>query len=252
MISIKTPREMELMREAGRIVARALAWVDSQVAPGVSTKHLNDGVDAIIRENGGTPEFLGYRGYPASICASINEEVVHGIPSEERVLQDGDIIGVDVGVRYRNYIGDSARTFAVGAIDETSERLLEATRESLEAAVETIRPGVKLVDVSRAVEKVARSYGFGIVREYAGHGLGTDMHEDPQVLNYVDPDGRFNDLVLESGMTLAVEPMLNVGTWKTEVLGDGWTVVTRDRKRSAHFEHSLGVTDDGVVVLTEP
>jgi methionyl aminopeptidase len=252
MISIKTPREMELMREAGRIVAEALAWVESAIAPGVSTKRLNDGVDALIRERGATPEFLGYRGYPASICASINEEVVHGIPSPDRVLHDGDIVGIDVGVRYRNYIGDSARTYPVGEVDETSRKLLEATRRALEAAMEAMRPGIKLVEVSRAIERTARRYGFGIVREYAGHGLGTDMHEDPQILNYVDPDGRFNDLVLEKGMTLAVEPMLNAGTWKTEVLGDGWTVVTRDRKRSAHFEHSLGVTEDGVVVLTEP
>jgi methionyl aminopeptidase len=251
MVTLKTPRELELMRTAGGIVAEALAWVESAVRPGVSTQHLNDGVEAIIRERGGTPEFLGYRGFPASICASINEEVVHGIPSPDRVLRDGDIIGVDVGVRYKNYIGDSARTFSVGEVDETSQRLLEATRKSLEAALEAARAGVRLVEVSRAVERTAREYGFGVVREYAGHGLGSQMHEDPQILNYHDPDGRFNDLVLRAGMTLAIEPMLNAGTWRTEVLEDGWTVVTRDRKRSAHFEHSIGITENGVQVLTE-
>jgi methionyl aminopeptidase len=167
------------------------------------------------------------------------------------VLRDGDIIGVDVGVRYKNYIGDSARTFSVGEVDETSQRLLEATRKSLEAALEAARAGVRLVEVSRAVERTAREYGFGVVREYAGHGLGSQMHEDPQILNYHDPDGRFNDLVLRAGMTLAIEPMLNAGTWRTEVLEDGWTVVTRDRKRSAHFEHSIGITENGVQVLTE-
>ena len=251
MVSIKTPREMALMSEAGRIVATVLSWISDEIAPGVSTEHLDRGARAIIEEHGGTPEFLGYRGYPAAICASINEEVVHGIPSAERILEEGDIIGVDVGVRYKNYIGDSARTFAVGAVDETSQKLLEATEKSLGAAIDLIRPGIKLIEVSRAIEDVARRYGFSVVQEYAGHGLGSEMHEDPQVLNYEDPDGRFNDLVLESGMTLAIEPMLNVGTWRTEVLGDGWTVVTRDRKRSAHFEHSMGVTDDGVLVLTE-
>ena len=246
------------MREAGRIVAEALDWVASQVAPGVSTQHLNVGVETIIRERGGTPEFLGYPSsdprvpaFPASICASINEEIVHGIPTEDRVLQEGDIIGVDVGVRLRGYIGDSARTFAVGEVDETSRRLLEATERSLMAAIEAAGPSVKLVELSRAVEAIAREYGFEVVREYAGHGLGSSMHEDPQILNYEDSGGRFNNLVLEPGMTMAVEPMLNVGTWRTKTLGDGWTVVTKDGTRSAHFEHSLAITEDGVTVLTE-
>ncbi len=258
MITIKTQREMDLMREAGRIVGRCLAWVGETVAPGVSTLQLDEGVEAIIREAGGTPEFLGYpkpgsKPFPASICASINEEVVHGLPSSDRILADGDIISVDVGVRRKNYIGDAARTFAVGAVDDESKRLLAATSQCLQAAIDTIRPGIKLEEVSRAIESVAQEHGFGdgIVKEYAGHGLGSEMHEDPQVLNYYDPKGAFNDRVLTAGMTLAIEPMLNAGTWKTKEDSDGWTVKTRDGKRSAHFEHSLGITDDGVLVLTE-
>jgi methionyl aminopeptidase len=225
----------------------------------VTTQELNDGVEQLIRRRGGTPEFLGYPSgrprvpaFPASICASINEEIVHGIPSRERVLAEGDIIGVDVGVRRKGYIGDAARTFAVGPVDETSRRLLEATEKSLQAAIDALRPGRKLVEVSRAVEAVAREFGFEVVQEYAGHGLGSSMHEEPQVLNYEDSSGRFNGLVLEPGMTMAIEPMLNVGTWRTRVLADGWTVVTADGERSAHFEHSLAVTEDGALVLTAP
>jgi methionyl aminopeptidase len=250
MITIKSSREVALMREAGRIVAEAHAWVAQAIRPGVTTKELDEGVEGLIRRRGGTPEFLGYHGFPASICASRNEEIVHGIPSEEVVLVEGDILGVDVGVRYKNYIGDAAWTYPVGQIDGTSRRLLDATRRCLEIAIETVAPGRKLVDVSRAIEAHAVAEGFAVVREYAGHGLGSQMHEDPQILNYHDPNGRFNDVVLEPGMTLAVEPMLNVGGWETEVLADGWTVVTKDRSRSAHFEHSLAVTDAGVEVLT--
>lgn len=240
------------MREAGRIAATALKRAGEAVRPGVSTLELDRIAEEVILEAGASCEFNGYHGYPANICASVNEEVVHGIPSADRVLKEGDVIGIDVGARFRNYIGDTAKTFPVGEISAEAERLLKATEECLALAVETIRPGIKLWQVSESVQKHAEELGYGIVREYAGHGIGTRMHEDPQVPNYVDLSARYAELTLRPGMVICVEPMLNVGGASVDVLSDGWTVVTRDRKLSAHFEHSIAVTETGSEILTIP
>lgn len=250
--TIKSPREIDVMREAGRIAANALRRMGELVAPGVSTMDLDRAAEKVIKAAGATCEFNGYHGYPANICASVNEEVVHGIPSSRRVLVEGDVIGLDVGARFRNYIGDTARTFSVGRVSEEAAALIRATEESLRKAVETIRPGIRLWQVSEAVQEVAERHGYAIVREYAGHGIGTRMHEDPQVPNYVDLSARYAELVLRPGMVICVEPMLNIGGADVDVLDDGWTVVTRDRSLSAHFEHTIAVVADGSEILTLP
>jgi methionyl aminopeptidase len=239
------------MREAGRIAAEALVRAGALVQPGVSTLELDREAEKVIRSHGATCEFRGYHGYPANICTSVNEEVVHGIPSATRVLKDGDIVGIDVGARHRGYVGDNARTFPVGRISENAQRLLEAAADCLERAIRVIRPGIPLWKVSEVVERRARKDGFGIVREYAGHGIGTRMHEEPQVPNFVDRGARHARLTLDEGMVICIEPMLNTGGDDVEVLDDGWTVVTKDRGFSAHFEHMVAVVDGGCEILTK-
>ena len=238
------------MREAGRIAAVALAKMGAIIRPGISTAELDRKAEEVIISRGATCEFNGYHGYPANICASVNEEVVHGIPSEERILEEGDIIGIDVGSRYRNYIGDTARTFPVGEVSEDAAELLRTTEECLTRAIDVIGPGTKLWQVCEAVQKIGETNGYGIVRDYAGHGIGSRLPEDPQVPNYVDLSARYAELTLRPGMVICVEPMLNLGTYEVEVLPDGWTVVTKDRKLSAHFEHTIAVTEDGAEVLS--
>ncbi len=255
MIILKTRAEIALMREAGRIVARVHEALREMIRPGVTTAALNRRADEIIRAHGAIPTFLGYphtgkNDFPASICTSINEVLVHGIPSEERWLEAGDIISIDVGATYRGWVGDAAWTYPVGEIDEESQRLLAATEGGLWAAIAKARPGNYLADISAAVESYVTRQGFSVVREYTGHGVGRKMHEDPQVLNYV-PQGAGRGPRLRAGMTLAIEPMVNAGTWRTRTLEDGWTVVTLDGKRSAHFEHSIAITEDGPLVLTQ-
>ena len=248
---IKDAREIEIMRAAGRIAAEALYRMGELVRPGVSTLELDQEAERVIRSYGATCEFNGYHGFPANVCASINEEIVHGIPTAERVLNEGDIVGLDVGARHMGYVGDNARTYAVGKVSPEKERLLAATEECLRLAIEAIGPGVKLSAVSRAVQDHAVAGGFGIVREYAGHGIGAKMHEDPQVPNYVENGARNRSLTLKPGMVICVEPMLNLGGAEVTVLKDGWTVVTRDRSPSAHFEHMIAVTETGSEVLTQ-
>ena len=238
------------MRAAGRIAAEALHRMGEMIRPGISTLELDDEAGRVIRGHGATCEFNGYHGFPANVCTSINEEVVHGIPSAERVLREGDIIGLDVGARHMGYVGDNAKTFPVGEVSAEKARLLAATEECLRLAIEVIGPGVKLSSVSRAVQDHAVAGGFGIVREYAGHGIGSKMHEDPQVPNYVENGARGRSLTLKAGMVICVEPMLNLGGAEVTVLSDGWTVVTRDRSPSAHFEHMIAVTEKGSEVLT--
>ncbi len=254
MIVLKTREEIKLMREAGRIVARVHDALREMIRPGVTTAALNRRAEEIIRAHDAVPAFLGYphtgqNDYPASICASINEELVHGIPSEGRWLEPGDIISIDVGAIYRGWVGDSAWTYPVGEIDEESQRLLRATEESLWAGIAKARPGNRLADISEAIETHVKRYGFSVVREYTGHGVGRRMHEPPQVLNYVPP-GAGRGPKLRAGMTLALEPMVNAGTWRTRVLADGWTVVTADGKRSAHFEHTIALTEGEPEILT--
>lgn len=246
MIVCKSADELGLMREAGRLTARVLTAVGEAVASGVTTRELDDLARDLVERSGARPAFLGYRGYPATLCVSVNETVVHGIPGPRR-LDEGDIVSVDIGVILDGFYGDAAATFPVGRIDAASMRLLDATRRALDAAIDQCVVGRRLSDVSHAVQTVAESEGFSVVRDFVGHGIGRDMHEDPQIPNYGAP-GRGPEL--EPGMTFALEPMVNAGSWEVDVLPDGWTVVTADRSRSAHFEHTVSLTPDGPEVLT--
>ncbi|MBN2566391.1 MAG: type I methionyl aminopeptidase [Candidatus Eisenbacteria bacterium] len=246
MINIRGEDEIELIRESSRIVAASLDLAGNMVGPGVTTGEIDREVENFIRSHGATPEFKGFHGYPAAICASVNEQVVHGIPGE-RELRDGDIVGIDVGVRRNGYVGDGARTFAVGSVSEEARRIMRVTRESLEAGLEVVRDGVHLSDVSHAVQTVAESAGFSVVRELAGHGVGTQLHEAPEIPNYGDPG---YGPVLRTGMVLAIEPMINAAGPEVRTLGDGWTVVTADGGLSAHYEHTVAVAGDGVDILT--
>jgi methionyl aminopeptidase len=249
MISLKSAHELALMREAGRIVAEVLARIQEEVAPGMTTADLEAiAGQIIVDKHGAVPSFKGYRGFPGMVCASINDEIVHGIPGR-RVLEEGDIVSVDVGAIYRGYHGDAAITAAVGEVDAESQRLMEVTAEALRLGIEAARPGGWTWDVSKAIQTYVESQGYSVVREYTGHGIGREMHEDPQILNYYEPraGGRVR---LRPGMTFALEPMVNAGGWRTRVLEDNWTVATADGKRSAHFEHTVAVTEHGREILT--
>jgi methionyl aminopeptidase len=247
----KSAREIQIMREAGRIVAKVHAALREAIRPGVSTQELDELALAVLQKYNAVSAFLGYRGYPANICASVNDELVHGIPSKKRVLEEGDVISVDVGSQYRGFIGDSAWTYAVGEIDEAAQRLMQVTEASLFAGIEQAVVGNKVMDVSRAVQRVVEENGLYVVREYTGHGVGRQMHEPPQVLNYVsgDADGEY---VLEPGVVIAIEPMVQAGTARTRTLSDKWTVVSEDGSLAAHFEHTIAVTNHGPEILTLP
>ena len=246
MIIFKSEREIQQLREAGRIVALALRAVRQAVAPGVTTKDLDDVARELITSHGAIPTFKGYQGYPGNICTSVNEEVVHGIPGHRR-LQEGDIVSVDCGATYNGYVGDSAVTIPVGKIDSVSEHLLRITEESLYKGIAAATVGNRLSDISHAVQVHVEAAGLSVVRDYVGHGVGRNMHEDPQIPNYGESG---HGPLLKEGMTLAIEPMVNVGTYKVRSLKDGWTVVTADGKRSAHFEHSIAITPNGPLILT--
>lgn len=248
---LKSPREIGYLREAGGIAAEALAWAGRNAVPGRTTAELDAGVEEIIRSHGATPEFKGYRGFPASICASVNDEIVHGIPGS-RELAEGDVISIDVGARYKDFVGDTAWTFAVGGISDEAKKLLGATEEALLAAIDAARVGGKLSDLAAAVEAVAERRGYGIVKDYAGHGVGRNMHEDPQVPNYVDESLLRHDVRLEEGLVLAIEPMFTAGGGRTRLAPDKWTVLTADGGLAAHFEHSIAFTRDGIEILTRP
>jgi methionyl aminopeptidase len=249
VISYKTPRELALMREAGRIVAEVHAWAVENVRPGITTEEIDRSSRSILEKRGAKSPFLGYHGFPKNVCTSVNEEVVHGIPGSRR-LAEGDIIGVDVGATWKSYMGDAAITVPVGKVSEEKRKLVDSTRDCLDAAIRVIGPGVRVSAVSAAVQTLAESRGYSVVREYAGHGIGTNLHEEPQVPNYVDSGTRMHDVVLRPGMVICVEPMLNMGGAEVDLLEDGWTVVTRDRRPSAHFEHTIAVTEDGAQVLS--
>jgi methionyl aminopeptidase len=247
VIICRSAAELERMREAGRLVGEVLTELTARVKPGVTTAELDELAEARIRRAGATPAFKGYHGYPATICASINEEVIHGIPSGRRVLNEGDVISIDVGASLDGYFGDSAVTLAVGKVSEGAATLLRVTEESLFKAIERVRPGGRISDIGHAVQAHVEAYGFSVVREFVGHGIGQRMHEEPQVPNYGEP-GRGPRLA--EGMVLAIEPMVNAGKPAVKVLGDGWTAVTRDRSLSAHFEHTVAVTANGPWILT--
>jgi methionyl aminopeptidase len=248
MITLKSERELALMREAGHIVALAHEAVREAIKPGISTAELDKIAYDVITSNGATPSFLNYNGYPATICASVNEVVIHGIPSKKTILKDGDIISVDIGACYKGYHGDCAKTFFVGSVSEEKRQLVEVTTQSLYEGLKFARPGNRLSDISHAIEEYARSFGYSIVLEYTGHGVGHALHEDPAVPNY---GAAGKGPILKKGMTLAIEPMVNVGTHRVRVLKDNWTVVTQDKKPSAHYEHSIVITDDGYEILTK-
>ncbi len=243
---MKTKQDIEIMRKAGRIVAQTLDMIGEHIEPGVTTGQLDKLVDDFIRSQGAIPAFKNYHGFPASACISIDDEVVHGIPGN-RKLKEGEIVSVDVGTIVDGFYGDGARTFPVGKISPDKKRLLELTQKCLEAAIEKARPGNRLGAISAAVQKVAESNGLGVVRQLVGHGIGRQMHEEPQVPNFGSPtDGP----ILKAGMVLAIEPMINAGTYDVKTMPDGWTVVTADGQPSAHFEHTVAITEGEPDILT--
>ena len=247
MIVLKSAEEIQSMREAGRVVAQAHALVRELIKPGITTLDLDRAVEEFLLKQNAIPAFKGYQGYPASICASVNEVVVHGIPSKDVILEEGSIISVDIGAFVDGFCGDSAWTYPVGEVDSQVLNLLQATEESLFLGIEQAKVGNRLSDISHAVQKRAEEGGFSVVRDFVGHGIGRQMHEAPQIPNF-GPPGRGPRL--KAGMTLAIEPMINVGGYHVQVLEDNWTVVTRDNKWSAHFEHTIAITDEGPVILT--
>jgi len=246
VIALRTEREIEILRKANQIVADVLVAIAEKVTPGVTTAQLDALGERLIREKGGIPSFLGYRGYPNATCISVDEVIVHGIPGPRRI-EEGQIVSIDVGVLYQGYHGDAALTVPCGKVDPLRERLMKATDAALAAAIKTARAGVYLQDVSRAIQRVAEAAGFSVVRVFVGHGIGTQMHEDPQVPNFVVGN---KGPKLKPGMILAIEPMVNAGTYDVKVLKDTWTAVTADGKPSAHFEHSIAVREGPADVLS--
>jgi methionyl aminopeptidase len=249
MISLKSARELEMMRKAGELTARILDEMCKRAVPGVTTGELDRYAETRCKELGVIPVFKGYHGFPASVCISVNDEVVHGIPSSKRALKEGDIVGLDFGVSYQGWIGDTARTVAVGKISSSAQKLIDVTRDSLLKGIEQCREGNRVFDIGHAVQLHVEQNGFSVVREFVGHGIGKALHEDPQIPNY-GPKGK--GLPLKIGMVLAIEPMVNAGSHEVKVLSDGWTAVTQDRSLSAHFEHTVAITPEGPEILTLP
>jgi methionyl aminopeptidase len=247
VIRINSLDEVAKIRESAQIVGRCIRRLAREIKPGVSTLELDRMAEEFIRAEGGEPAFKGYRGFPASICASINEEVVHGIPSAKRVLREGDIVSIDIGVRRRGWFGDAARTFPVGKVTPEATKLLEATEQSLMAGIDRARAGGRVSDISAAIEQEVKRHGFSVVRALVGHGVGRELHEEPQVPNYGRPG---EGAKLEAGMVLAIEPMVNAGGSDVVTLADQWTVVTADRRLSAHFEHTIAVSENGPELLS--
>jgi methionyl aminopeptidase len=247
-VVLKSSQEIEKMRRAGRVVREVLELVRSQVKPGATTLDLENAASARLNELGVKAAFKGYHGYPCVLCTSVNSEVVHGIPSEKRVLKEGDIVSVDFGAIVDGYYGDAAITIPVGAIDANAARLLAVTEKSLKAGIAAVKPGATLGDVGAAVQGVVEAEGFSVVRDFVGHGIGVHMHEDPQVPNFGE---RGRGMKLKVGMVIAIEPMVNAGRPDVEVLGDGWTAVAKDGSMSAHFEHTVAVTATGARILTD-
>ena len=246
-VTIKSAKEIELMREAGRLLEIVHDEMGSIIKPGVSTMEINECGDRVIRKLGCVPNFLNYGGFPASICVSVNEEVVHGVPRRDHILKEGDIVSLDAGLIYKGYHSDADRTHAVGKVSEDVQRLLDATKQSFFEGIKMARPGNHLYDISNAIDAYISGFGYGIVQDLVGHGIGTSLHEDPQIPNFRQ---KKKGMKLIPGMTLAVEPMINMGTWKVVWLEDEWTVVTRDHKPSAHYENTILITDGEPEILT--
>jgi methionyl aminopeptidase len=248
MIQLKSPREIEVMAEGGQILAETIAMLRTRVAPGLTTMDLDQMAEEFIRSHdGATPAFKGLYGFPGSVCISVNNEIVHGIPSRKRVLKDGDIVSLDVGVGLKGFFTDSAATVPVGEIDGESKRLLAVTEDALEAGIAAATVGNHIGDIGHAIQKVVEGAGFSVVRDLVGHGVGTAMHEEPQVPNYGKPKRL---MALAPGLTIAIEPMVSAGSAKTRTMSDRWTIVTADGSRSAHFEHTVAITEEGPRVLT--
>jgi methionyl aminopeptidase len=247
MILLKSKSELDLMRESGRKLAAVLARIKEVIKSGVTTGEIDALAEELIRQEKAIPAFKGYRGYPAATCTSVNEVVVHGIPGSQK-LKDGDIISIDLGLEYKDFFSDAAFTVGVGKIDSKAKKLIEVTRDSLNEGIKAAKPENRLGDISHAVQKCVEKNGFSVVRQFVGHGIGRNLHEPPEVPNF-GRQGRGE--VLKPGMVLAIEPMVNIGTWECEVLEDGWTAVTGDKKLSAHFEHTVAITEDGPEILTK-
>ncbi len=247
LIVLKSPDEIKKMSEACRIVAEVLDSIRKSVAPGITTKEIDGIAETYIVARGAKPAFKGYRNYPATVCASVNEQVVHGIPSPKK-LKNGDIVSIDIGAFYKGFYGDAAITLPVGEINSAAAKLVTVTEQALQSGLEKVVAGNRLSDVSSAIQGQAESAGFSVVRNFVGHGIGRELHEDPQIPNYGKPG---NGPQLREGMTLAIEPMVNAGGWEVNILDDGWTAVTRDGSLSAHFEHTIAVTKNGCVILTK-
>ena len=247
MIYIRSQREIEIMLEAGQIVAKTHELLKTAIKAGITTKELDEIAESFIREQGAVPAFKGYGGFPASICTSINHEVVHGIPGSNKLI-DGDIISIDIGAMYKGYFGDAAKTHGVGQISKKAQLLIDVTRESFYEGLKCAKEGFRLSDVSHAIQTHAEKYGFSVVRNYVGHGIGTKMHEEPQIPNFGRPG---KGPRLKAGMVLAIEPMINAGVYNVEVMPDNWTVSTLDRQNSAHYEHTVAITEDEPELLTQ-
>ena len=248
MIQVKNKAQIALMKKAGRITGEALLVARELVREGISTKEIDDKIRAFIEKSGAKPSFLGYGGFPASACISINDEVIHGIPSRDKILHEGDIVKIDVGAYIDGFHGDSARTFPVGKVSDEAAKLIEVTKASFDQAFEVARAGMRIGDIGSAIDTYVKGYGYSVVRKYIGHGVGHDLHEDPEVPNFGTP-GRGTRLC--QGMTLAIEPMVNIGTYAVRELPDGWTVVTADGSLSAHYENTILITDGEAINLTE-
>lgn len=248
MITLKSKREIGIMKEAGRIVELAHIAVAKAIKPGITTLELDKIAYDVIIKNGATPSFLNYNGFPNSICASINEVVIHGIPKNNIKLKDGDIISIDIGASYKGYHGDAARTHAVGCVNAEKLKLIEVTKQSLFAGLKFAKPGNRLSDISHAIETYAKSFGYDVIEEYTGHGIGTKLHEDPSIPNFGEAG---HGPILKPGMTLAIEPMITMGKKNIKVLADNWTVVTIDKLPSAHYEETIVITEDGYEILTK-
>lgn len=246
-VTIKSPREIELMRESNRLLAEVHKALEESIRPGMSTLDVNRLGEKLIRDRGCIPNFKNYNGYPASICVSVNDEVVHGIPSRYRVLQEGDIVSLDAGLIYKGYHSDAARTHAVGKVSPEKQKLMDVTRQSFFEGMKYAKAGNYLYDISNAIDAYVSQFGYGIVRDLVGHGIGTHLHEDPQIPNFAQ---KKRGIKLAPGMTLAVEPMINMGTWQVEFLSDGWTVVTKDGLPSAHYENTILITEGEPEILT--
>lgn len=246
-VSIKSEREIQLMRESCKILAKVYEELEKAIKPGISTKEIDTLAEKLIRSYDCIPNFLNYHGFPGTICASVNEEVVHGIPSKDRILRDGDIISIDCGCIYKGYHSDAARTYAVGAISKEVQQLMDVTKQSFFEGIKMAKAGNHLYDISNAIDDYVSQFGYGIVKDLVGHGIGTSLHEDPQIPNFRQ---KRKGLLLQPGMTLAIEPMINMGTWEVEFLDDDWTVVTRDGLPSAHYENTILITDGEPEILT--